>query len=103
MIEGQGAWEGRGSGFGLRWRQVRGADIRPVSRASSIVAELLTIVQIDVRNRRLPFCATHCHRQPGGSGSFVGLGGGRGNYQLQEEQIGEDDLQRARGAGFNRL
>ena len=74
VIEGQRAWEGRGSGWGQVAAGVA-ADIRPVSRARR---SLLYIV----RNRRLPFCAAHCHRRPGGSGSFVGLGGGRGNYQL---------------------
>ena len=65
----------------------------------------LTIAHGIVRNRRLPFCAAHCHRQPGGSGSFVGprrRGLGE-TINCRREQIGEDDLQQARGAGFNRL
>ena len=58
----------------------------------------LTIAQISsVRNRRLPFGAAHCHRQPGGSGSFVEPRRRSGKLSIAaREQIGEDDLQQGR-------
>ena len=107
VIEGQGAWEGRGIGLG----QVAAGVHRPhpagqPARHCSRRSILFTIAQIYERNRRLPFCAVHCHHDSRAEvAPLWGLGGAVGETINCSEGTnwGRWFTTEARGAGFNRL